>query len=113
MIELILIIYLCSVIGKLAKSKGESAGGWIFRYLSLVISLYFVVVYCVLRYWGEGVITNMKSMVIISAFGMAFELILFFLMKRRLEKMPDPNDHEDDDQMKEPPKEEKDLSYFR
>jgi hypothetical protein len=115
MIELVLLIFLCRDLSKTAKTKGESGMGWIFRYLTMVFSLYMTVAIILWKYYGAGALEKTNLVIIVSICGLAFDLLFYYLFKRRLQSMPDAGD---DDEPQSPSNisnknEKKDLSYFR
>jgi hypothetical protein len=116
MLEFVLMIFLCRDLSKTAKTKGESGMGWVFRYLSLVFALYMTAAIVLLKYYGAGALEKTNVVIIVSVCGVAFDLLFYYMFKRRLLSMPDAGD---DDEPQGPSNkdsnnnEKKDLSYFR
>ena len=115
MIELLLLIFFCRDLFKRATYKKENGWGWIFRYISLVVSIYMFVGIIVLKYYGAGALTQFHVVLIVSIVGIMSDTGLYYLLRNIISKLPDNDDKDEFNEVEKSSDSsgDKDLSYFR
>lgn len=89
MVDIILLIFLTREIGKIAASKGLKPGKW---------KIYAIVAWFIFEIWGilfALLFFEKENLFSIFMVGLMFAVTSYFLMKARLNKMPD-NSIDDD-----------------
>lgn len=123
--DLLLMIFFSVRLSKLAKEKGESTFGWVFRYISLCLGFEFFLMFCFSSYFEKAdlykkleakQIISFQDLLPLLIFAVASCLLIFLiytLLKKSLDSIKNNRLDDFDDNDKPVIKPEKDLSYFR
>ena len=100
---------------KMAVEKGLSPWGYLGGFVAGFFVVIFASVAAIIFFYGVHVLGDadaQKEVNSITPFTMLFHFLLFLYFRRRIERIPDYNDEDDDNNL--PPNDgKKDLSYFR
>jgi hypothetical protein len=118
MLFLTMLVLFCYMIHKLCEERGLAPWNYLAGYITgwfvvlLVTSIAIVVVY------GQNIIHDpdaAKKILIFTPFTLLFHFLLFIFFRHRITSITAPEyiEHDDDMPSNGPPKEKKDLSYFR
>lgn len=107
----LIILIVCSIsLSKKAKLKEESSSKWVMRYVTICLSVFFLLLMSLSSFIGLDRLMETKILLIMGLITISTELITYFVLSRMLDRI-EP-DVEDEDEISEKP-EQKDLSYFR
>jgi hypothetical protein len=119
MIDLVLVCLFCYQLNRLARLRGVSPVPYILNYLAAFSLMMFGFIYLFLNFYGADALKDeqgIKTALMFEPFAIMFEVFLFIYFRKRIQgATPDDNNRDNTDytQRPNPPKEKKDLSYFR
>jgi hypothetical protein len=100
---------------KMATEKGVSPWGYLVGFISGFFVIIFATIAAIIFFYGIHVLADadaQKEVQSLTPFTMLFDFLLFLYFRRRIDRLPDYHD-EDDDNNLPPNGGKKDLSYFR
>ena len=116
MIDLFLVILFCYQMNRLAKERGVPSLPFILNYLAIFFVTMLGFVYLFISFMGKNVLETaegIKAAMMFEPFAIMFEIFLFIYFRKKILKATVPSNNDDDFNQPSPPKEKKDLSYFR
>jgi uncharacterized membrane protein YhdT len=115
--DLILAVIFCYQLHRMAHMRGLSAMPFVLNYLGIFILTMLLFVTWFLQAYGPDALKTeegIKAALMFEPFVILLEVFLFIYFRRRIQRTVPAADNDDDDYKRpEPPKEKKDLSYFR
>ncbi len=89
MLEIIVLVYLTSEIGKLARDKGLNAARWkVYNVFGYIFAEFIGVIVGIMIFGKDNLISVMLV-------GLLFAITSYFILKAQLNKMPDHNMDDD------------------
>ncbi len=116
MIDIVLVTLFCYQLNRMAKLRGLPALPYVLNYLAAFFLMMLLFVYLFTSFYGVDVFKNeegIKAALMFEPFAIMFEVFLFLFFRKRIQKAPPFQDDSNDYTPPSPPKEKKDLSYFR
>lgn len=113
---LLFLVLICVFIFQIARKQGVSPWMYVVNYISIFFAVGIVISCICIAVFGQEAIMSeqgMKTAELIQPFILLFEIILFLFFRKQILKARTPVNNDDDYNRPEPPKEKKDLSYFR
>lgn len=115
---LFLLVAFCSVLHNMCAEKGISPWSYITGFVTGFFLVLFATSALVVMIYGPNIVNDpdaAKKLLLFSPFAMLFHFLLFIFFRRKIARIPDFNDDEDDNDHLPPPsdREKKDFSYFR
>ena len=100
---------------KMAVEKGISTWGYLGGFIAGFFLIILATVAAIIFFYGTHVLNDpdaAREVQSLTPFTMLFHFLLFLFFRRKIERMPDYHDEDDDNNL--PPNDgKKDLSYFR
>lgn len=115
MIDLILVIIFCVQLFRMARERGVSPVPYVFNYIILFILMMCIMAEGLLYFYGANIFKTeqgMKIALLFEPLSISFEVLLFFVFKKRIEKI-EFSDEDENEPRPTLPNQKKDLSYFR
>jgi hypothetical protein len=101
----------------MARERGLSPWPYVLNYLAIFFVTIFACLYAFISFFGIDGLKDeqgLKTAMMFEPFAIMFEVFLFLYFRKRIQKAFVPSgDNDDDYHRPQPPKEKKDLSYFR
>lgn len=116
MIDLVLVLIFCYQLHRMANERGLSGLPYILNYLAGFFLLVIIVVFTAMYLFGPDLLKNeedMKKALALEPFAVLFEVLLFIYLRNLIRKAQVVYEEDDTPEPPSPPKEKKDLSYFR
>jgi glucan phosphoethanolaminetransferase (alkaline phosphatase superfamily) len=118
MIDIVLVSLFCYQLNRLAKLRGISPLPYVLNYLAAFSLMMLVFMYLFLSFYGANALKDeqgIKTALMFEPFAIMFEVFLFIYFRKRIQRTnPSSDDNRNDfNPPPSPPKEKKDLSYFR
>jgi len=117
MIDIVLVAIFCYQLNRMARMRGLSPWPYILNYLAAFFLMMFLFVYLFLSFYGMDALKDeqgIKTAMMFGPFAIMFEVFHFIYFRKRIQRVvSSENDNNDFNPPSEPPKEKKDLSYFR
>ncbi|HRG89095.1 MAG TPA: hypothetical protein PLW44_08765 [Chitinophagales bacterium] len=118
--DLILAVIFCYQLHRMAHMRGLSAMPFVLNYLGIfILSMLLFATWFVQAYGADALKTDegIKAALMFEPFVILLEVFLFIYFRKRIQRTvpaaANNNDDDDYNNRPEPPKEKKDLSYFR
>lgn len=120
--DIILLVAFSYQLHRMADNKGVSPWPYVLNFTGIFVAVVFAVTVVMSTVMNIDLSDmknpeNLKKLIWVQPFVLLFEVMLFLFFRQRIKRIPDYNEEEDDypgpDNRPEPPKEKKDLSYFR
>lgn len=115
MIDIVLVLIFCYQLHRMAHERGLPAMPYLLNYLAGFFLIAVVTAYTAMMLFGKDLLHNeeaMRNALMLEPFAILFEVILFIYLRNKIRKAKvELND--DDNYEPPPPREKKDLSYFR
>lgn len=116
MIDLVLVCLFCYQLNRLARLRGLSPFPYILNYLAAFSLMMFGFLYLFVNFYGAEALKDeqgIKTALMFEPFAIMFEVFLFIYFRNRIQKTEPVDNSNDYTPPPSPPKEKKDLSYFR
>lgn len=116
MIDIVLVIIFCYQLNRMARERGVSPWPYVLNYLAAFFVMMMTFAFIFLNFFGVDALKDeqaVKTAMMFEPFAIMFEVFLFIYFRKRIQKAVGNNDSNDFNPPAEPPKEKKDLSYFR
>jgi hypothetical protein len=100
----------------MANQRGLSGLPYILNYLAGFFLLAIIIGFTAMYIFGPDLLQNeeaMKKALALEPFAVLFEVLLFIYLRNKIGKAKVRNEEDDRPEPPTPPKEKKDLSYFR
>jgi len=111
-----ILVICCFFLHKMSVEKGISPwnylAGFISGFFLIIMAAWGVTVY----FFGPNFMHDadaQKKIESMTPFAMMFQFLLFLFFRRKIDRLPDLHDEDDDNNLPNDGKEKKDLSYFR
>ena len=115
MIDVVLVTLFCYQLSRLARLRGLPSMPFVLNYLAIFTLVMLMFVFGFTYAFGPNALNSaegIKAALMFEPFAIMFEVFLFIYFRKRIQRTT-PVDNDDDYNRPEPPKEKKDLSYFR
>lgn len=117
MIDIVLVILFCYQLTRMARERGISPWPYVLNYLAAFFVMMMTFAFIFLNFFGVDALKDeqaIKTAMMFEPFAIIFEVFIFIYFRKRIQKIvANNNDSNDFNPPAEPPKEKKDLSYFR
>lgn len=118
MIDIVLVTLFCYQLNRMARERGLSPWPYVLNYLAIFLVMMVGFMYAFVSLFGiEGLKDEqgIKTAMMFEPFAIMFEVFLFIYFRKKIQKTnTSSNDHNDfNPPSQQPPKDKKDLSYFR
>lgn len=116
MIDLVLVLIFCYQLHRMANERGLSGLPYILNYLAGFFLLAIIIGFTAMYIFGPDLLQNEEAMnkaLALEPFAVLFEVLLFIYLRNKIRKTPVRYEEDDTPEPPTPPREKKDLSYFR